>query len=166
MPKHPSEWEKRYFDTTYRSVHGHSVDPAPSTLQPEPHFTTTNQQFYKSAAPVASKVAGSSQRAGFMELSSKQKREILSAEILRTSTDPQHNTKLQRTWLPCDDPGVKARETLGALDQMPERDNENSLPLGKGGYFTNEVKFDSGAYRKVRSEITTAPNEHMKMGFR
>mmetsp|Transcript_10587 Transcript_10587/g.10605 ORF Transcript_10587/g.10605 Transcript_10587/m.10605 type:complete len:230 (-) Transcript_10587:44-733(-) len=167
LPKHPAEWEKRYFETTYRAVHGHSAEPkAREKPSNEDHFTTTNQIYYKPGLNDANKVAGSSQRAGFMELTAKQKREILSAEILRTSSDPQHNTKLQRTWLPCEDPGVKAREVFGVLGSGPDKDNENSLPLGKGDYFKNDVKFESGAYRKLRTEITTAPSEHVRMGFR
>jgi hypothetical protein len=95
----------------------------------------------------------------------KEKSELLSAEKLRTSSDPQYNTIIQRTWLPTEDPGVKARMSNKKSD-VPLVDNENSLPLGTGDYFKSEKKQDPGAYRKLRTDITTAPVEHVRMALR
>lgn len=108
--------------------------------------------------------AGISYKPGFLD-ALKDKSELLCAEKLRLSEDPQHNTIIQRTWLPTQDPGVKAR-MQGTSGGIPKEDNENSLPLGTGQYFAQERKDQPGAYRKIRTDVTTAPNEHTRMALR
>ena len=170
LPKHPESWDKRHFETTYSVF----TEKSPSTNPPknpsltkkqEPgHFTTTNQTFYNTGKELLNQSAGLSYKPGFLD-NLKEKSELLSAEKLRTSSDPQYNTIIQRTWLPTEDPGVRARMS----NNKPEVvlvDNENSLPLGTGDYFRTERKQESGAYRKLRTEITTVPVEHVRMALR
>lgn len=173
LPKHPETWDKRYFDTSYGNFtqnvqefneKAKSQSVGKKTNEDLPHFVTTNQTFYNTAKEMIGQSAGLTYKPGYLD-SLKEKSELLCAEKLRTSDDPQHNTVVQRTWLPTQDPGVKARMTVKDLG-VPAVDNENSLPLGTGNYFTEERKHEPGAYRKVRSEITTAPVEHIRMALR
>lgn len=108
--------------------------------------------------------AGIAYKPGFLD-SGKEKSELLCAEKLRLSEDPQHNTIIQRTWLPHEDAGVKARLS-GKIEGFLKIDNENSLPLGTGEYFTQQRKDAPAAYRKIRTDVTTAPCEHTRMAFR
>ena len=173
LPKHPETWDKRYFDTSYgdftENVQDFNGTGKPQAASKKPkddagHFVTTNQTFFNAGQEKAGLSAGLTYKPGFLD-SLKEKSELLCAEKLRTSEDPQHNTIIQRTWLPTEDPGVRARMTVKDLG-VPKADNENSLPLGTGNYFTQERKEQPGAYRKVRSEITTAPVEHVRMALR
>lgn len=176
LPKHPDTWDKRYFDTSYNNftenVQEFNETKAKTqglnkkTSDQSGHFVTTNQTFFNTGKEMAGNSAGLTYKPGFLD-SLKEKSDLLSAEKLRTSEDPQHNTVIQRTWLPTEDPGVKARTTVkDPSSSLPKGDNENSLPLGTGLYFTQQRKEQPGAYRKVRSEITCAPAEHVRMALR
>ncbi|OMJ72777.1 hypothetical protein SteCoe_28695 [Stentor coeruleus] len=164
LPKHPDTWDKRYFETTYNCVHGEPGSKPKPTVPEHSNFITTNQTFYNTGKELVGNSAGISYKPGFLD-SLKEKSELLCAEKLRTSEDPQHNTVIQRTWLPTQDPGVKARLS-GNKIELPKVDNENSLPLGIGQYFVQEKKDNPGAYRRVRSDVTTAPVEHVRMALR
>lgn len=164
LPKHSESWDKRYFETTYNSIHG-EPQPKPKTdAKDSQTFVTTNQVFYNTGKELIGQSAGVSYKPGYLD-SLKEKSELLCGEKLRVSEDPQHNTIIQRTWLPTQDPGVKARISKNT-GELLKFDNENSLPLGVGEYFTLQRKDNPGAYRKIRTEVTTAPTEHIHMALR
>lgn len=170
LPKHPDSWDKRHFETSYSVFTEKITSPnpcLPSKPEKKPeasHFTTTNQTFYNTGKELINQSAGLTYKPGFLD-SLKEKSDLLCAEKLRTSSDPQYNTIIQRTWLPTEDAGVKARLTVKDSG-VPKTDNENSLPFGTGDYFKSERKQDPGAYRKLRTDITTAPVEHVRMALR
>jgi len=166
LPKHPADWNRTYFETSYKSNFGTESAPRKNEVQEQDHFTTSNKAFFKGEGNKPYNPAGTTHKTSFMELSAKQRKEILCAEILKGSDDPQHNTKVQKSWIPSGDPGIAARESFKHPDDLPPVDNENSLPLGKGNYFTKKFSDQPGAYRRVRCEITAAPSEHLNMGLR
>jgi hypothetical protein len=164
LPKHPDSWDKRHFETTYNSTHGEPKPVVKQDAQDTQTFVTTNQIFYKTGKELVSKPAGTSYKLGFLD-NLKEKPGLLSGETLRLNDDPQHNTIIQRTWLPAQDAGVKARLN-GIKSDVPLADNENSLPLGTGNYFAQERKDYDGAYRKIKSDVTRNPTEHVRMALR
>lgn len=166
IPKHPESWDQRYFETTYNGLYGEAPKKTKSGSSPQDlaTFATTNQVFYNTGKELVGNSAGVSYKPGFLD-SLKEKSDLLCAEKMRNSSDPQHNTVIQRMWLPTEDPGVKARVT-GNVGSVPKTDNENSLPLGTGDYFSKERKDEPGAYRKIRRDVTTYPDDHARMSLR
>jgi hypothetical protein len=145
-------------------VHGEGSGKPKEKEKDEEHFVTTNQRFYQTGKEMVGKGAGLRYKPGFLD-GLKEKSDLLCAEKLRLSEDPQHNTIVQRTWIPARDPGVRARMEGGSREG-PKEDNENSLPLGTGNYFKEERKDENAAYRKIRRDVTTYPDEHIRMAFR
>ena len=128
-------------------------------------YQTTNQAFYQSGGLPKQQAAGTTVRAGYMSLKEGTKMELLAGEPWRRHDDPQHNTKVQRTWLYSEDPGVNAREK-GALPGLSDQDNELSLPLGRGDYNKRTLSLEPGAYRRVRQDVTMNPDQYAQLGFR
>ena len=111
--------------------------------------------------------AGTAQGSTFAELrANKAKPNVLTAEFYRDNADPQNDTKIQRTWINMDDPGMKVRAYAPNNSELPDKDNFNSLPLGQGEYFRNPIQQTVGAHRRMRSDATTAPREYLLMNFR
>jgi hypothetical protein len=140
-------------------------------------MTTTQQFFSKSFSGGAQNTrrseginpdaAGTTYNQTFAELKAgKSKPNVLTAEYYRKNGDPQNDTKIQRTWIVQDDPGMKVREYQEYNNALPSADNANSLPIGTGQYFKQQRSNTVGAYRRLRSDATTAPREHLLMNFR
>ena len=96
MPKHPDSWDKRHFETTYNSIHGEAPPKPKSVEEDVKTFKTTNQTFYNTGKGLIGNSAGITYKPGFLE-SLQEKSDLLCAEKLRISDDPQHNTLIQRT---------------------------------------------------------------------
>ena len=165
-PTKPKEEHKRYFDTTYSQA----LRSSEYHLRPKPEedlnqFTTTYHAVHGTVGPRTASSAGVPAKSAFMDVSNKSKRNVLAAEIMRTGTDPQHNTAIQKMWLPTADPGIQARLN-SAEPPLPMADNETSLPLGLGQYAQRANSQKPTGNRRFRTDVTTGPDLHLAMGFR
>ena len=147
--------------------------------KPEHDLKTTTQTFYGTSAPksAGAAIAGNAAAAGtkqgkfFGELNANAAHpNRLTGEFYRNQSDPmrdpQNSTKIQRTWIVGDDPAMKMRAYAPLNDDLPDKDNFNSLPLGQGEYFRNPIQQTVGAHRRLRSDATTAPRDYLMMNFR
>ena len=118
--------------------------------KPEHDLKTTNQTFYGAGVPKSAgltlegfdRAAGTVQGSHFAELrANKAKPNVVTAEAYRHNTEwHQNDTKIQRTWINMDDPGLKCRAYAPNNSELPDKDNFNSLPLGQGEYFRNPIQ--------------------------
>ena len=66
---------------------------------------------------------------------------------------------MQRSWLYQQDPGVRAvNDGIAGKSQLNMFDNANSLPLGEGIHATKKFDDSVGAFRRIRSDVTSIPN--------
>lgn len=109
-------------------------------------------------------------------------RSSLTGETLRTSFDPQHNTRVQRSWLPAKDKAIDVAEmnvaknveinTTGGktsgdpmenyrrnMTQKKDWDIATSLPMGDGQYNLQDKFWDAGTFRKIRTDVTLTRNK-------
>ena len=141
---------------------------------PKPHemTTTTQSQFgfgIKREETLTYRLpgAGTVQRQDFAEFAEVEKPNVLTAEKFRDCRDnPQNDTTAQRTWINYQDPGMKVRAYAQTNSKMPEKDNEKSLPIGKGEYHNIKVSGEAGQFRRIRCDATSYPREHLHMNFR
>ena len=67
---------------------------------------------------------------------------------------------MQRSWLYNQDPGVRAvNEGQAGKKQMNFFDNATSLPMGEGIHSIKGFQDKPGAYRRIRTDVTTQPNK-------
>ena len=111
--------------------------------------------------------AGTAKRADFAEFPDTDKPNVITAEKYRDNpNDPQNNTLVQRTWIGYQDPGMKVRDYAKTNPGIPEKDNEKSLPIGKGEYHNKNITGEAGQFRRIRCDATSFPREHLHMNFR
>ena len=126
-------------------------------------FETTNQKFYgspskESAGKVVEKFRVTSEiAAGQNQFRNHKERATipLAGEVLKVSEDPGKDTEAQRVWINIRDPGIKAVESNKVPKGIPSYDNQLSLPLGDG--HQDPMICKTGAYNKVRRDITLVP---------
>lgn len=168
LPRHLSDHNRRYFVTTAQAFFGkpNATSAAPATPPQEAKlYQTTNQAFYETGGLPKQQAAGTTVRAGYMSLKDGTKPDLLTGEPWRRHPDPQHNSKVQRTWLYSHDAGIKAREQ-GTPPPLSDQDNELSLPLGRGDYNKRTLSLEPGAYRRMRQDVTMNPDQYIQLGFR
>ena len=137
--------DKRFFETSY-SATMHSKEFVLGKKKEDFIGLTTNQQFFKAPEATVSTFSSPAKR------EKRVNKNILAAEVLRSASDPQHNTFVQKTWVAGGDPGLRAKmSSYGAKDESGFR---TSLQVGTGN---NIDKFHN---RRVRSEITNIPIFH------
>lgn len=168
LPRHQADHDKRYFDTTYSQVHNGGAPPSldkrtEEKMQP---YITTQAQYHTGAPHEELKVAGSNVKDVYLQLKGKPNPNTLCGEQFKIADDPQCNTKIQRSWMYTSDPAIRAKESYPLPNQILEKDNENSLPIGEGDYFRRSAQHNPGAYRKIRSDVTRYPSQHIDMGLR
>jgi len=168
LQRHQADHDKRYFDTTYSQVHNAGAPPSVErrTEEKYEHYKTTKEQFHTGAPHEELKVAGSTVKDVYLQLKGNQNPDLLCGEQFKIAEDPQKNTKIQRSWMYSPDPAIKAKESYPLPNQILDKDNENSLPIGEGEYFRRSAQHNPGAYRKIRSDVTTYPSQHIDMGLR
>jgi hypothetical protein len=106
----------------------------------------------------------------------------LTGEVFKSEKDPQQNTRVQRSWLPYVENSIKAAEdnirknetanmssgfkTTDKLanykqtnSQLLPHDIATSLPLGDGVQSIKSKYMESGAFRKVRTDVTLIRNK-------
>jgi hypothetical protein len=105
----------------------------------------------------------------------------LTGESFRTQLDPQQNTRVQRSWLPyvegaiqAAESNIKRNEEINAStgfkttdkmstyrannSQVLPYDIATSLPIGEGEQALKSKYMESGAFRKIRSDVTMIRN--------
>jgi len=106
----------------------------------------------------------------------------LTGEAYKTQSDPQQNTTVQRSWLPYMENALStAQENMNKSQtanlshgfkstdcllnykttnsQSLSYDIATSLPLGEGEHALKSKYMEPGAYRKVRTDVTTIRNQ-------
>jgi hypothetical protein len=130
---------KAYFETTNHNFYG-----APKREDPTEAVQSFSKTFHTDAGG-----RNYDPKQGLKKLSG------LTAEVYNTSADPQEHTEVQRTWIYRRDNAIEAvKQGLEDAKKIPDYDNANSLPLGKGEHHYHKKSTDNGAYRTIRTDIT------------
>lgn len=109
---------------------------------------------------------------------------VLTGEKYREGYDPQHNTEVQRAWLPAKDKALYvAKNNLSTNDninktrglsasnfdrlkgyrenmsQVNDYDNATSLPMATGAYDIQNKHWGPGNFRHIRTDVTIVKNK-------
>ena len=140
LPRHEPIHDARHFDTTYGAYHGSALKESAKEIVQE--FQKTLTMAAGKDAPAKSKI-----------------RQVmpLVGESIRTNNDPQHDTEAQRTWINKTDSAIEAVKEGKVPKELPKYDNALSIPLGEGYRAEMPISAEPGAYRKIRQDVTLAP---------
>mmetsp|Transcript_12980 Transcript_12980/g.29311 ORF Transcript_12980/g.29311 Transcript_12980/m.29311 type:complete len:208 (+) Transcript_12980:315-938(+) len=140
LDRHPSNYGRRYYNTTYRDNYGRGM----------------RKRVMESRDPVDMAESGIS----VMRVAERPQGIACSAlvgETFKPDSDPADNTFVQRSWMYTADPALTAltRRAKSARPSVPTKNNELSLPLGEGAHKAMMSQTPRGTKSfRVTTEIT------------